>query len=71
MIEEGLSIVTSDLKRGEAPPEAGELPSEVQERLGAKLRESYANIVAEPLPTRFATLLADLVKSSAKDGGQK
>ena len=41
------------------------LASEIQSKLGQKLQEAYAEVIAEPVPDRFLQLLDDL---EAMDG---
>ena len=44
-------------------PEKGILSKDVQELIGRKLRQSYAGLVADPLPDRIGQLLDRLSKS--------
>jgi hypothetical protein len=42
---------------------ANQLEPEAQARIGQKMRKVYDEILSEPLPDRFALLLADLAKT--------
>ncbi len=43
------------------------LKPEIQEKLGQKLKEVYADVVNEPVPDRFLDLLNQLEKSDNPD----
>lgn len=53
-------------------PEAPLLPEDVQNFLGKKLRNHYRDLISEPLPDRFAALLAELseVPDDKKKGSE-
>lgn len=55
-------------EQGTAKQDAAELHPDVQERLGAKLRETYNGVVSEPLPERFTRLLEQLMETSGNTG---
>lgn len=42
------------------PSYRGEIEAEVRQRIGRNLRLLYADLLSEPLPERFANLVADL-----------
>lgn len=44
------------------------LPSELQGQLGKRLRESYSDLVKQPVPDKFLLLLEELKKSEPKEG---
>lgn len=41
----------------------GEIDAQIEERIGAQLRNAFAPIMQEPLPDRFIELLDQLVRS--------
>jgi hypothetical protein len=43
------------------------LKSEIQEKLGRKLKEVYADVVNEPVPDRFLDLLNQLEEAEQSD----
>lgn len=45
------------------------LPPELQGQLGNRLREAYSDLVNQPVPDKFLTLLEQL-KTSEKTGGK-
>ena len=45
------------------------LPPELQGQLGKRLREAYSDLVNQPVPDKFLTLLEQL-KTSEKTGGK-
>ena len=44
------------------------LPPELQGQLGNRLRESYSELVKQPVPDKFLMLLEELKKSEPKEG---
>ncbi|WP_292507694.1 NepR family anti-sigma factor [Methylobacterium sp.] len=53
-----LSLVPVD--ETPVPAAAKPMPEEARRRIGRNLRMLYSEILTEPLPERFETLLADL-----------
>ncbi len=43
-----------------------QLPAEAQARIGRKLREAYEEVLAEPLPDRFSSLLDELARTEPR-----
>lgn len=44
------------------------LPPELQGQLGKRLRESYSDLVKQPIPDKFLLLLEELKKSEPTEG---
>ena len=44
------------------------LPPELQGQLGKRLRESYSDLVKQPVPDKFLMLLKELKKSEPTEG---
>ena len=44
------------------------LPPALQGQLGKRLRESYSELVKQPVPDKFLMLLEELKKSEPKEG---
>ena len=44
------------------------LPPELQGQLGKRLRESYSDLVKQPIPDKFLVLLEELKKSEPTEG---
>ena len=44
------------------------LPPELQGQLGKRLRESYSELVKQPIPDKFLLLLEELKKSEPTEG---
>ena len=44
------------------------LPLELQGQIGKRLRESYSELVKQPVPDKFLMLLEELKKSEPKEG---
>ena len=44
------------------------LPPELQGQLGKRLRESYSELVNQPIPDKFLLLLEELKKSEPTEG---
>ena len=44
-------------------PGHGEIDAQIEERIGAQLRNAFAPIMQEPFPDRFIELLDQLVRS--------
>ncbi|MBL8566746.1 MAG: hypothetical protein JNM89_13610 [Hyphomicrobiaceae bacterium] len=58
---------SSHRKVGDGLPDTP-LPPHVQARIGRQLKRAYEDIIAEPLPDRFGTLLDELAKSAKRPG---
>ncbi|SFV26584.1 hypothetical protein SAMN04488557_0524 [Hyphomicrobium facile] len=50
----------SDPKRGDSVTMQAPLPVELQGQIGQRLREAYIELINEPVPDRFVTLLQRL-----------
>ncbi len=46
----------------------GAIDTDIQERLGEKLKEAYSDVINEPVPDRFLELLNQLSQQSGTDG---
>ena len=46
------------------------LPPELQGQLGKRLRESYSDLVKQPIPDKFLALLEELKKSEPTEGNK-
>ena len=44
------------------------LPPELQGQLGKRLRESYSELVKQPIPDKFLALLEELKKAEPTEG---
>lgn len=61
----------SDPKDPMESSQAAPLPSELQGQIGKKLRESYSELVSEPIPDRFLQLLQELKSKEAPEQASK
>lgn len=50
------------------PPSVDEI---IQSKIGQKLRDTYVQVVREPIPDRFHNLLRDLRARKCEPGGDK
>lgn len=51
-------------EESDCQPAAVPLPVEAQGRIGRQLQQVYGQMLSEPMPDRFTTLLQNLAKSS-------
>lgn len=53
-------------RRGRKPVEGDPLSPDLQAALGRRLKSYFDGVAAEPIPDRFAQLLEELERTSAK-----
>ena len=65
---DGLFIMTKQGEKGRNQPPLPRAQQLVQDELGTKLRQFYADMVDEPVPDRFVELLKQLEISKDRNG---
>ncbi|CAN5386323.1 hypothetical protein BH10PSE7_BH10PSE7_29040 [soil metagenome] len=65
---DGLFIMTKQGEKGRGQPSLPRAQQLVQDELGTKLRQFYADMVDEPVPDRFLELLKQLESSKDRNG---